>query len=128
MPWAAGQRSPGWCRNSGFQGAAKPPSTGADVWSIFTDGRPYSGQNNTVEAGKAGVRSLNGAFLEAPAEDLPFTDTPVELSLTLSQNGEPRYHRILARVRRVAGNGAGLSFSDLEKDTYFDLVNLVYHA
>lgn len=72
--------------------------------------------------------SLNGAFLEAPAEDLPFTDTPVELSLTLGQNGEPRYHRILARVRRVAGNGAGLSFSDLEKDAYFDLVNLVYHA
>ncbi len=70
--------------------------------------------------------SLKGAFFETTPEDLPYKDTPVELNLTINQNGQPRYHRIPARVRRIADNGAGLSFGDLERDVYFDLVSLVY--
>lgn len=70
--------------------------------------------------------SLKGAFFETSPEDLPYKDTPVELNLTVSHNGETRYHRIPARVRRIAENGAGLSFGDLERDVYFDLVSLVY--
>lgn len=70
--------------------------------------------------------SLKGAFIETSPEDLPYKDTPVELNLTLSRNGITRCHRIPARVRRIAPDGAGLSFGDLERDVYFDLVSLVY--
>jgi hypothetical protein len=70
--------------------------------------------------------SLKGAFFETLPDELPYKNTPVELSLTLSRNGETRSHRIPARIQRVADDGAGLSFGDLERDAYFDLVSLVY--
>jgi hypothetical protein len=72
--------------------------------------------------------SLNGAFVEAAPEELPFNNTSIELSLTVTNGGEPQYFRIPARIRRVTDHGAGVSFGDVGMDAYFSLVNMVYHA
>jgi hypothetical protein len=72
--------------------------------------------------------SLNGAFVEGRADALPYFNASVELGLTVTTAGETKQHRIPAKIRRLADNGAGLSFGDVEMDAYFSLVNLVYNA
>ena len=72
--------------------------------------------------------SLNGAFIEGMPQGLPYFNAPVELGLTLTAGGETKQHRIPAKIRRIADNGAGVSFGDVGMDAYFSLVNLVYNA
>ena len=72
--------------------------------------------------------SLNGAFIEGMPQGLPYFNAPVELGLTLTAGGETKQHRIPAKIRRIAENGAGVSFGDVGMDAYFSLVNLVYNA
>jgi|SRR6266566_4609885 len=72
--------------------------------------------------------SLNGAFVEAEPDDLPYTNSPVELGFTLTKDGNAQYCRITARISRVTGNGAAVSFSDVGMDAYSSLVSIVYQA
>jgi hypothetical protein len=72
--------------------------------------------------------SLNGAFIEGMPQGLPYFNAPVELGITLTAGGETKQHRIPAKIRRIADNGAGVSFGDVGMDAYFSLVNLVYNA
>jgi hypothetical protein len=72
--------------------------------------------------------SLNGAFLEAPPDDLPYTNSQVELALTVTKDGTAKYCRIPARIRRLTDNGVGVSFSDVGMDAYSSLVSIVYEA
>ena len=72
--------------------------------------------------------SLNGAFIGDLPEQLPFFNASVELGLTLTAGGQSKQYRIPAKIRRLTDKGAGLSFGDVEMDTYFSLVSLVYNA
>ncbi len=72
--------------------------------------------------------SVTGAFIEAAPEDLPFSGQKVELSLTLSSKGQPKSFRLPAVIRRVTDNGAGVSFSNIDQETYFSLVDVVFPA
>lgn len=72
--------------------------------------------------------SLNGAFLEAPPDDLPYTNSSVELALTVTRDGTAKHCRIPARISRITDNGAAVSFGDVEMDTYSSLVSIVYEA
>lgn len=72
--------------------------------------------------------SVNGAFVEAPPDDLPYTNSPVELSLTVTKDGASRHCRIPARISRVTDNGAAVSFGDVNLDLYSSLVSIVYEA
>jgi hypothetical protein len=74
--------------------------------------------------------SLDGAFVEAPPDELPFANATVEIALTVTpkKGGETKHCRIPARIRRITDTGAAISFSDLESDTYSSLVSIVYDA
>lgn len=72
--------------------------------------------------------SLNGAFVEVPPDDLPYTNSPVELALNVTRNGTARHCRIPARIRRITDNGAAVSFGDVGMDAYSSLVSIVYEA
>ena len=72
--------------------------------------------------------SLNGAFVEAPPDDLPYTNSPVELGLTVNRAGQSKHCRISARIERVTNNGAAVSFKDLGLDAYSNLASIVYNA
>ncbi|UCH52779.1 MAG: PilZ domain-containing protein [Pseudomonadota bacterium] len=69
--------------------------------------------------------SVTGAFLEASPEDLPYSGN-VELALTVSSEGKSRSFRLPAVVTRVTESGVGVSFSDVNQDAYFGLVDLVF--
>jgi hypothetical protein len=71
--------------------------------------------------------SVTGAFIEASPEDLPFSGK-VELALTLNSKGQARSYRLPAVIRRVSDRGVAVSFSDIDKDAYFSLVDLVFPA
>ncbi len=72
--------------------------------------------------------SVNGAFIEAAPDDLPYTNSKVELALTVTRNGAARYCRIPARISRITNNGAAVSFSDVGMDAYSSIVSIVYEA
>ena len=72
--------------------------------------------------------SLNGAFIEAMPDDLPYTNSNVELALTMHRNGQSKYCRIPARIARITDQGAAVSFSDIGAETYSNLVSIVYEA
>lgn len=72
--------------------------------------------------------SLNGAFLEAAPDDLPYTNSPVEIALTVTRDGAAKQCRIPARISRLTDNGAAISFSDVGMDAYSSLVSIVYEA
>ncbi|HYM47506.1 MAG TPA: PilZ domain-containing protein [Burkholderiaceae bacterium] len=72
--------------------------------------------------------SLNGAFLEAPPDDLPYTNSSGELALTVTKGGQSKHCRIPARISRITDNGAAVSFSDVGLDAYSSLVSIVYEA
>lgn len=72
--------------------------------------------------------SLNGAFLEAAPDDLPYTNSDVELAVTVNRGGQAKYCRIPARISRITENGAAISFSDVGMDAYSSLVSIVYEA
>ncbi len=72
--------------------------------------------------------SLKGAFVEATPDDLPYTNSDVELALTLLREGRSKYCRIPARIERITDGGAAISFGDLGAETYSSLVSIVYEA
>ena len=72
--------------------------------------------------------SLNGAFVEAAPDDLPYTNSSVELALTVTKDGQAKYCRIPARISRITDHGAAVSFSDVGLDAYSSLVSIVYEA
>jgi hypothetical protein len=72
--------------------------------------------------------SLKGAFVEATPDDLPYTNAPVEIGMTLNHDGKSKYCRIPARIERITENGAAVSFSDVGMDVYSSLVGIVYQA
>jgi hypothetical protein len=72
--------------------------------------------------------SLEGAFVEAPPEELPFANSSVEIAMTVMRGGESKHCRLPARIRRVSDDGAAISFRDLERDAYSNLVSIVYEA
>jgi len=69
--------------------------------------------------------SLNGAFVEAQPEEIPFSGA-VELGLTVTANGQNLYYRLPATITRMTDNGAALAFGDVGQEAYFSLVDLVY--
>jgi hypothetical protein len=72
--------------------------------------------------------SVTGAFLEASPDDLPFSGGQVELALTVNAKGQSKSYRLPAVIRRVTDSGVGVSFSDVNQDAYFGLVDLVFPA
>jgi hypothetical protein len=72
--------------------------------------------------------SVTGAFIEGAPEDLPFSGQKVELALTLNSKGQPKSFRLPAVIRRVTDSGVGVSFSDIDQETYFSLVDVVFPA
>ncbi len=72
--------------------------------------------------------SLNGAFIELQSGEVPYSRASVELGLTLTANGESRYCRFPAHIRRVCDGGAGVSFADVGIEDYFQLVDAVFSA
>lgn len=72
--------------------------------------------------------SLNGAFIEATPDDLPYTNSNVEIALTMQRNGQSKHCRIPARIARITDQGAAISFSDIGAETYSNLVSIVYEA
>ena len=69
--------------------------------------------------------SLNGAFLEAHPEALPYNGA-VEVGIWVNAGGKVKDYNLPATIRRVTENGAGVSFGDRGQDAYFSLVDLVY--
>jgi PilZ domain len=68
--------------------------------------------------------SLGGAFLDAEPDLLPYAGT-VELSLLASTDSARAQLRLLATIERTTERGAAVSFGDVGRDAYFQLVDLV---
>lgn len=71
--------------------------------------------------------SPTGAFIETDPEELPLTRS-VELGMSVETKNGPKYYRLPVLIRRITEDGAGVSFGDVERETYFNLVDLVYRA
>jgi hypothetical protein len=71
--------------------------------------------------------SPTGAFIETDPADLPLSRA-IELGMSVETRNGPQYYRLPVLIRRVTDNGAGVSFGDIERDTYFNLIDLVYRA
>ena len=69
--------------------------------------------------------SLNGAFLEACPETLPYNGA-VEVGIWVNVGGKIKDYNLPATIRRVTEEGAGVSFGDIGQEAYFSLVDLVY--
>lgn len=67
--------------------------------------------------------SLNGAFIDAEPDILPYSGT-VEFGFTVPVNGGSKHFRMVATIRRVTQSGAGISFGDVDREAYFNLVDL----
>jgi len=67
--------------------------------------------------------SLNGAFIDADPDILPYSGT-VELGFSIPVNGEAKQFRMQATIRRVTQTGAAISFGDVGREAYFNLVDL----
>jgi len=72
--------------------------------------------------------SLKGAFVETLPDDVPYTNTNVELGVTFNREDGFKHCRIPARIARVTDQGTAVSFGDLGIDTYSNLVSIVYQA
>jgi len=67
--------------------------------------------------------SMNGAFICAEPDILPYAGT-VEIGFSVPVNGEAKYFRMQATIRRVTQAGTGISFGDVGREAYFNLVDL----
>lgn len=68
--------------------------------------------------------SLSGAFLNAEPDLLPYAGT-VELSFLAPTDAVRAELRLLATIERTTERGAAVSFGDVGRDAYFQLVDLV---
>jgi hypothetical protein len=71
--------------------------------------------------------SPTGAFIETDPSELPLSRS-VELGMSVETREGTKYYRLPVLIRRVTEDGAGVSFGDVERETYFNLVDLVYRA
>jgi hypothetical protein len=71
--------------------------------------------------------SPTGAFIETDPAELPLSRS-VELGMSVETRNGPKYYRLPVVIRRITEDGAGVSFGDLERETFFNLVDLVYRA
>jgi hypothetical protein len=71
--------------------------------------------------------SPTGAFIETDPSELPLSRT-VELGMSIETRNGTKYYRLPVLIRRVTEGGAGVSFGDIERETYFNLVDLVFRA
>lgn len=71
--------------------------------------------------------SPTGAFIETDPAELPLSRS-VELGMSVVTRNGTKYYRLPVLIRRVTEGGAGVSFGDIERETYFNLVDLVYRA
>lgn len=71
--------------------------------------------------------SPTGAFIEADPAELPQSRS-IELGMQVDTKNGPKYYRLPVLIRRVTENGAGVSFGDVDREAYFNLVDLVYRA
>ncbi len=70
--------------------------------------------------------SLNGAFVEMPADGLP-PQSEVEAVLALSDRGRLDQHHVVARVVRTTADGVALAFGDYSSRTY-TVLSLLLHT
>lgn len=66
--------------------------------------------------------SLGGAFLSADRDLLPHGGS-VELGISLP--APPHHIRVPATIQRITDDGAAIVFSDVGRDIYFHLIDLV---
>ena len=68
--------------------------------------------------------SLGGAFLDAERELMPYAGT-VELNFSVPAETAAGQLRLLATIERSTEQGTAVSFGDVGRDAYFQLVDLV---
>lgn len=68
--------------------------------------------------------SLGGAFLDAEPELLPYGGS-VELNFAVPAAPSNGYLRLPAMIQRTTEEGAAVSFGDVGRDAYFQLVDFV---
>lgn len=68
--------------------------------------------------------SLEGAFIDADAELLPYAGT-VELNFSLPTGSGYREVRLPAMIRRSTDAGVAVTFGDVGQEAYFSLVDLL---
>lgn len=68
--------------------------------------------------------SLGGAFLAAEPELLPFAGT-VEINFSTPTESARNQFRLQATIERTTELGAAVSFGDIGRDAFFQLVDLV---
>ncbi|MBI3898000.1 MAG: PilZ domain-containing protein [Gammaproteobacteria bacterium] len=68
--------------------------------------------------------SVGGAFIEAERDMLPHGGT-VELGLSLPASRDQQYVRLPAVIQRVTDEGAAVTFGDVGRDVYFQLVDFM---
>lgn len=67
---------------------------------------------------------LEGAFLDVEPDLLPFGGI-LELNFHLPRGAELNRVSLPATIQRTTNDGAAVSFGDVGRDAYFDLVDLV---
>lgn len=68
--------------------------------------------------------SLDGAFIDADCELLPYAGT-VELGFSLPGTTGDNHIRVPATIQRTTQEGAAVSFIDVGREAYFGLVDFV---
>ena len=68
--------------------------------------------------------SLGGAFLDAEPDLLPYAGV-VELNFSVPSDLAAGQLRLLATIERSTERGTAVSFGDVGRDAYFQLVDLV---
>jgi hypothetical protein len=68
--------------------------------------------------------SLGGAFVDAEPELLPYAGM-VEISFSVPTSSAQGYVRLSATIQQVRENGAAVTFGDIGRDAYFQLVDFV---
>jgi hypothetical protein len=68
--------------------------------------------------------SLGGALLEAEPDLMPYAGV-VELNFSIPSDSDIGQLRLLATIERTTEQGTAVSFGDIGRDAYFQLVDLV---
>lgn len=67
--------------------------------------------------------SMNGAFIDADPDIMPYGGM-VELGFSVPAKGETKYFRLYATIRRVTQVGTAVSFGDVGREAFFNLVDM----
>ncbi len=69
--------------------------------------------------------SMTGAFIETDPDELPLVPQ-IELSVSFpTKEGGIRHHRVPVVIRRLTKDGVGISFGDVDRETYMSLSDIV---